>query len=130
MPGLAITGKVNLDTMNKCAEIAKEKYIAHKFIYDADHARYGHVKEGLHSDYNKDYDKKGKKYPETMDAAHNLLLASKAKRVQQTRSNVAFVQTGKGNGKNNPEWKKKIQCYKCKKYGHFVNECTVIENKD
>ena len=65
--------------MKKAAEVAKQKYLAHKFIYDADHERYVHVKDGLHADYNKDYDKKGKKYPETVEAAHNLLLASKAK---------------------------------------------------
>ena len=119
-----------MDKMYQYAEIAKEKFLAYKFIYDADHARYGHVKEGLHSDYNKDYEKTGKKYPDTMEAAYNLLLASKARKVQQQRSNVAFVQAGKSNGNNNKEWKKKIQCYKCKKYGHFANECQEIGKND
>ena len=52
---------------------AKQKFLAYKFIYHVDHARYGNVKDSLHSDYNKDYEKKGKKYPETVDAAYNLL---------------------------------------------------------
>ena len=55
--------------MQSAADQAKQKFLAYKFIYHADHARYGHVKDSLHSDYNKDYEKKGKKYPETMDAA-------------------------------------------------------------
>ena len=124
--GGTLTG---FDEMRKAAEIAKQKFLAYKFIYDADHARYGHVKEGLHSDYNKDYEKKGKKYPETIDAAYNLLLASKAKRVPQATSNVTFAQTSKKNDKKIPEWKMKIQCYKCKKFGHFANECVFIKGK-
>ena len=65
----------------------------------------------------------GKKSPETIEAAHNTLVASKAKNVQQEPSNVAFVLTNKKNQKNIPDWKKKVQYYKCKKHEHCANEC-------
>ena len=74
-------GDVNMkfEEILKAAAVAKQKYLACKFIYNADHAWHGHVKDGSHLDYNKDYDKKGKKCPETVEAAHNLSLTLKAK---------------------------------------------------
>ena len=85
-----------------------------------DHTRYGHVKDSLQSDYNKDYEKKGKKYPETVDAAYNLLQASKPRRVNS--QGVSFPKSG-AKGKNTPEWKKKIKFHNCGDMGHFKREC-------
>ena len=50
--GLTTDGFTTVTELNAAAEKAKQKFLAHKFIYDADHARYRHAKDGLHSDYN------------------------------------------------------------------------------
>ena len=118
----------SMQDLEKAHKEAKEKYLAYKFIFDADHVRYGQLKDSLHSDYNKDYDKNGKNYPETMDAAYNLLLATKAKRVKPSRYEATFFQQDQDK-KEIPEWKKKIQCHYCKEFGHFKNECKKWKKK-
>ena len=36
--------------------------------------------------------------------------------------NVAFVQNN-SKDQSDDDWKKNVQCYKCKTYGHYKNEC-------
>ena len=49
--------------LKKAAEKSKEKYLAYKFIFNSDHTRYGSLKDGLHLDYNKDYEKRWRTTP-------------------------------------------------------------------
>ena len=89
------------------ADKTKQMYLAYKFINNAYRQRYRHVKEGLHDVYNKDYDKKEKCYPETLEATYNLLMTLQVKRMIPTKTAIVFAKRNKEKkmkSKNN--WKK------------------------
>ena len=58
--GFKSNNSVKFEEMKNAAAVAKQKHLVHEFIYDADHVRCAHVKDGLHSDCNKDYEKRAR----------------------------------------------------------------------
>ena len=46
-------------------------------------------------------------------------MATKLKKQNQAKIGVSFAQSNEG---SIPEWKKKIKCHNCRKFGHFKNK--------
>jgi hypothetical protein len=99
-----------------------DKKVAYGILVRADRGRYGKLIEEIENDYLMG----NNNYPKTPTEAYNLLVNYKnyntnKRTIPGGLDQVAFVTDGKRmrNSKEHPH----IQCFKCKKYGHYKNDC-------
>ena len=91
-----------------------------------DRARFGKYIEGINNDYNEG----NARYPNSRaDAFHRLSNYQNNPRLGQREvggeGEIAFVNADneKGDKKAKPRSKEHITCHRCKKKGHYANEC-------
>ncbi len=99
-----------------------EKKVAYGILVHADRGRYGKLIEEIENDYLMG----NNNYPKTPTEAYNLLVNYKnyntnKRNIPGGLDQVAFVTEGKRlkTNKEHPH----IQCFKCKKYGHYKSDC-------
>ena len=112
---------------------AKEQYLAVAFLLGANRDRYGKLIEDIENAMVQGNDT----YPKTVNDAYNLLLHWKhnprnvMRALNMSAMGGAFMQDGEeeergsvhaNNGRQGKD-KSHIKCFRCKKMGHYANEC-------
>ena len=110
---------------------AREQYLAVAFIFGSDRGRFSRLLDKLQNDYLQGYDG----YPKTVQSAYSLLTNWKQNsgRVNSNvNEGVAFATNDSKQtkelalattGENSKFDKSKVICHRCKKAGHYANEC-------
>jgi hypothetical protein len=101
-----------------------DKKVTYGILVHADRGRYSKLIEEIENDYLMG----NNNYPKTPTEAYNLLVNYKnynntnKQNIPGGLDQVAFVAEGKRLKANNKEHPH-IQCFKCKKYGHYKSNC-------
>jgi len=140
---IATMTKAQGDALSKTAQ---ERYLAVAFLLGSDRSRYGRLIKNLENDYLQGTNH----YPTTVTGAYNLLTNWKQdprnlmRAIGPANDGVSFTnvdtgeqddpnevilanngQKGLGSGRRD---KSHITCHKCKKKGHYANECDERES--
>jgi Zinc knuckle len=112
---------------------SQNKYLAVTFILGSDRTRFGKMIEDMENGYLQGHNN----FPATLSSAYNLLANWKQDprnlgrlNINATKDCVAFTSVGEDNTtgtalaqQSSTKDKSHITCYRCKKQGHYSNEC-------